>query len=303
VTTEVAEGLPLARAFLAGLPAQEPPLDRDAQDSLEVQLEAVLRACRDEWPGMDLADDAFVAHLAARLPPATEMSERIAAAHVADLYLACACAAGRPVAIARFEERVLPEVRRALARVDPSAAFADEIHQRLRQKLLVAEGGQAPKMAEYQGHGPLVHWLRAIAMREALKVQRRERREHELDPDAMMAETPARDLELEIIRSQHREDFRAAFEAAFRTLSARERNLLRMHVLDGLSIDQIGAFYRTHRTTAFRWLEAARDELARGIRRELAEKLKLSRAELDSLMGLVRSQLDVSIRKILERSS
>ena len=37
------------------------------------------------------------------------------------------------------------------------------------------------------------------------------------------------------------------------TLSAQERTVLRLHVLDGLGTDEIGALYKVHRTTVARW--------------------------------------------------
>jgi RNA polymerase sigma-70 factor (ECF subfamily) len=290
-----AEDCVLARSLLGALPQPEASVDLDA---LQTQLEAILRACRDAWP-FEVSEPGFVQHLAARLPEGGALAERLAAAHAADLYLAFACAKGSRGALARFDEQLLPEVRRAVARLDPSGALADEVDQRLRQKLFVSAGG---KIAEYQGTGPLVHWLRAIAVREALKLKGAEQRHEPLD-GALLERASNENVELELIRGRFGPDFRAAFEASFAGLSARERNLLRMHVVEGLTIDQIGAFYRTHRTTAFRWLEGARAMLARNIRRELSQRLKLPAAELESLMGLLRSQLDVSIRRVLSTTA
>jgi RNA polymerase sigma-70 factor (ECF subfamily) len=295
----VSHGFTLARALLKVLPPASSPGDPPDPSALEAQLEGLLRECREAWPQLELPAEDFVCYLGARLEAEGELFERLAAVHAVDLYLACGCAAQVPAALQSFEQRVLPEARRALARVDASPAFLDDVQQRLRQKLLVGEAGAAGKIDAYRGAGSLVHWLRATAVREGLKVRSRQHAHEELTPELELERASADDVELEIIRGRHADDFRAAFEAAFAALSSRERNILRMHVLDSLTIDQIGAFYRTHRATAFRWVEAARRELARNLRRELSAKLRLGSADLDSLMGALRSRIDLSIRRVL----
>jgi RNA polymerase sigma-70 factor (ECF subfamily) len=90
-----------------------------------------------------------------------------------------------------------------------------------------------------------------------------------------------------------------AFHLAVAELEPRERNLLRMHLLDGLSIDQIGVFYRIHRATAFRWVAKARERVWDETRNRLREKLRLSPSEYDSILHQVRSQLDLSIERVL----
>jgi transposase len=47
---------------------------------------------------------------------------------------------------------------------------------------------------------------------------------------------------------------------------------LRYHHVDGLNIDEIGAIYRVHRVTAFRWLEKAKEQLVRGDPRDPARR-------------------------------
>jgi RNA polymerase sigma-70 factor (ECF subfamily) len=76
-----------------------------------------------------------------------------------------------------------------------------------------------------------------------------------------------------------------------------------MHSLDGLNLDQIGAVHRVHRATVARWIAAARESLLERTRKGLEEKLQLQGSEFESLMGLVRSQLDLSIHSFLKKSS
>ena len=92
------------------------------------------------------------------------------------------------------------------------------------------------------------------------------------------------------------------FQATLAALPADERTVLRMHYLDGLNIDRIGVVFNVHRATVARWIARTRDALLAETKRRLGERLRVTGRELASLMGLVQSQLDVSIGKVLEKS-
>src|SRR5579884_1384958 len=115
---------------------------------------------REAWPGVDVADADFAAAVE-RHRPAPE--------HLADLYLATACAAGNAAALAAFERTHLSQVAAFVARTDSDPAFAEEVRQRLREKLLV---GQPPRISEYAGQGPLGGWVRVAAVRMALDLRK-----------------------------------------------------------------------------------------------------------------------------------
>ena len=54
-----------------------------------------------------------------------------------------------------------------------------------------------------------------------------------------------------------------------------------------------------HRATAARWIVSAREALVDETKRQLRGRLGVSGAELDSLLGLVRSQIHVSLNRLL----
>jgi RNA polymerase sigma-70 factor (ECF subfamily) len=250
------------------------------------------QTARAAWPKVELDAPRFIAW-------ARERADDADGVHAADLYLACACAQGEPRALAEFEKRYLSEVPSYLARMDVSRATVDEVQQRLREKLLI---GTPPRIADYSGRGPLGGWMRVVAIRTALDLARAEKPHAPLDEDGPLAlASPAPDPELDYIKTRYRKEFKTAFQAALSQLEKRERNVLKLHFIDGLGIDEIGAFYRVHRATVARWLARVRQILLEQTRKALAEKLRLGESELESLMALVQSQLEVSIKRYLKK--
>jgi len=105
----------------------------------------------------------------------------------------------------------------------------------------------------------------------------------------------ADDPEVDYMKRTYSNEFKAAFAAALGTLGAREQTLLRYHHVDGLNIDEIGAIYRVHRVTAFRWIEKAKDQLVKQTLDTLRARLKLPASELDSVLRMIRSQIHLSL--------
>jgi RNA polymerase sigma-70 factor (ECF subfamily) len=64
-------------------------------------------------------------------------------------------------------------------------------------------------------------------------------------------------------------------------------------------VEQIGRMEGTHKSTVSRWLARAREALFDEVRKRLKERLKVSASELDSLLGVLQSQLDLSLVRIL----
>lgn len=217
---------------------------------------------------------------------------------VADLGLATALGAGEPQALRHFERAILPDVRPAVARIDASPAFVDEVVQTLREKLLVGPNGGDGKIDSYSGRAPLVVWARVAAVRTALSLRRATRRH---DDDEALAATRAAgpDPELALLKQKSRAAFTRAFKEALTELGPRSRTLLRLAHIDGLTVDQIGAIYKVHRATAARWIAAARAEVASGTLRRLKGRMALGDSEVDSVVRLVQSQLELSVVRYL----
>jgi len=222
----------------------------------------------------------------------------------ADLYLAAACAAGDPAAVARLDASLAERVRPALARLGLPASDDDEIVQRLRIALFTPAADGVPGIAGYSGRGALRAYVRAIAVKLALKRLERERPPAPQDEDALALLPAAEDTPaLRLLKDRCRGEVRRAFEEALAALTPRGRNLLRQQYLDGLTIDDLARLYGVHRATAARWVESARTALFQGIRRHFRNTLGLGAAELDSVVGLVQSRLDLSLSRLLAAPS
>ena len=235
--------------------------------------------------------------VAARADAARAASD--VAARAADLYLAAAIVAADPAAIASLSAMLPAIVRPALARLGLPAGDDDEIAQRVRVALVVP--GDAAGISGYSGRGDLRAYIRAVAVRLALKRLEREDGPAPDDDTAVLELLPAAadSPELRVLKERCRADVRTAFGAALATLSARERTLLRQHYVDGLTIDRLAPLHGVHRATCARWIEAARGNLLHAVRGYLKDTLGLAALELDSMIELVRSQLDLSLARQL----
>lgn len=278
--------------------------EEGAPAGLEELLQHLLAVSQEAWPTVALAAEPFVRHLRKHCPAGADPLTALPAMHVLDLYLACACAQHHPAALRCLEERYLGDIVRALARGPGDAAAGDELRQRLRERLLVAEG--APCIAAYSGRSSLQRWLRTVARNLLVDAQRqRGAAPVALDDNAAAIEALASDPDPEtaFIKERYRQDFYQALRDVFDALPAEQRNLIRLHHLDGLSLDRIGVLLGLHRNAVHRRLEAAREAARRRANQLLRERLRLTQAELLSLVRLVRSQLETHLAAALQTRS
>ncbi|HEX8705989.1 MAG TPA: sigma factor-like helix-turn-helix DNA-binding protein [Myxococcaceae bacterium] len=284
------------RAFLDRLDA----VRRSKLTGWEQRLPGVLDAARQAWPGVSVAPAAFLDWLVERLTASSADSSGAEGLKTGDLYLVFACVQGDGVALRSFEQHYMPEVDASLVRLRLTASQRDELRQLLRQKLLVAEDGAEPRIATYGGRGDLRRWVRAVATREGLVLLRKGKPEVEVEQEFFESfPAAAEDLELRHARREYQVEFKRAFEEALASLTPEDRNLIRRHFIDGLTTPQLAALHGTHRVTMFRRLKQACETLVERTRTRLLERLPMTDTELVSLNRLIRSQLDVSLERLL----
>jgi RNA polymerase sigma-70 factor (ECF subfamily) len=271
----------LARQLLHDAPAV-PHCDASAVDA---RLVAALADATNRWPGVVIAPGAFVSWVAARIPAhAPTIEAALDGLRLADLYLACACAAGDSSALAAFDA--------AFLRGDSS----DDVKQRLRQKLFVARpDGTAPRIALYAGRGGLGHWVRAALTRMTIDEARVNREVPTEDAllDALGID-PEHGPELAAVKRDARQTLQAAVREAVATLADRDRTLLLQYYVDGVGLAQLGKLVGLSPSSVSRTIAKARLSLVSRIKRALMKHKKISGDELDSLVELVRSQLSLT---------
>lgn len=261
--------------------------------SLGLVQQALARG-REAHPQIAAADVLLAPLLARQLSGEGPTGE----AHLADLFLSCACAAGDPAALRELDLTISSGVRRWVARIDNSPSFADDVAQALRERLLIGSTEGGPQIAAYSGRGPLGGWLRVAAVRTALNQRTFSERTQAREAAAELSATPSGDPELDFLREQHRASLEEALREAVQSLPRDDRTLLRLNLLDGLSTERLAALLKVHKATAARRLLKVREAVLLATRRLLADRLRLNAREFDSLLGAVRSRLDLSLRDL-----
>jgi RNA polymerase sigma-70 factor (ECF subfamily) len=279
--------LPLATRFLAARPATTSP-----RQALEAELTTRLQQAQGAWGDLDVPTERAVAWWADRAP----IDGDLAALHTNDLFLASALADGNRAALQLFEKRVMTALDPVLIRLRLQPADLDEVKQRTRDATLVSQANQPAGINGYDGRGPLTGWLRVVATRLALKLDRAKTVGVANDDAIFAAAAAPDDVELQAIKLRHGPTLQASFDQALRALSAREKNLLRQHLVDDLSIDEMVPLYGVHRATVARWIAMAKTHLLELTREALQDRLQIDSRECDSLILALQSQLRVSLR-------
>jgi RNA polymerase sigma-70 factor (ECF subfamily) len=209
----------------------------------------------------------------------------------------CGCLKGDAEALAALEGAVRDEVAAAGSAVRASGDAVDTARAQLHASLLVGEG--EPGLSRYAGRGDLRGFLRIAAVRALLRLKGQREREVGVEGDMLEALAPATDPELERLKLAYRDDFAACFRQALSELPPRDRTLLRLNVMEKMSIDKLGSLFGVHRATAARWLERVKAGLGSRTEELLAERLGVEASEVESIIRLVRSQIDVSLGGLL----
>jgi RNA polymerase sigma-70 factor (ECF subfamily) len=249
------------------------------------------------WPGVALPVSAFADHVEERLGRAGAM--RRLAQHGEDLFLACACARGDPRAIELFSTQLLATLPPIVSRIVRSDALVEELVQSLHEMILVRRGEETPpRIAEYRGTGSLLGWVRVTATRAAVRMKKRAGRfASEEDVGERVAATTL-GPEKAYMKRRYGPAFDAALREALAELDEAPREVLRRYYVEGLTIDELAAREGIHRATAARRVESARKRILTALRRGAAERLGIGGEEVDSLMGLVASRLEISLREL-----
>ncbi len=265
----------------------------DAHDALPALL-AQAAAFHPELTDVDV----LAPFLAVRLPEVLAAADPPARA--ADVVLAAACARGDRRAIAKLEGGFAATIEPVLARVGVAESDRPEVLQQIRAALLVGDAGRAPGIAGYRGAGDLASYVRAIAGKLALKfITRRAPGEGTArGDDALERLVATGDPLATALRTDSIDVLKTAMAEAIGALEPTRRLLLRQHYVDGVPTIDLSRVYAVHRVTITRWLGEARDVLMHELRDSLRRR-GVPVDEIEELVGLAASQIDLSLSRLL----
>jgi RNA polymerase sigma-70 factor (ECF subfamily) len=201
--------------------------------------------------------------------------------------LVAAVLSGAREAVQIFESAYLAPLRASLSPRWSNDELDDAL-QALRERLLV---GPKPQLRTWPGRDPLTRWLRLCALREVMTQTRSK---------PSLPSAPAVSSGLTDLPQLHRAALERALEVAVKSLEPWQRGILKLHLLENVSVDSIAILHGVSRATMTRWLSAARTELAQLLRAEGKAQLDVGDSTLDSLARPLLAQLEVSLAGLLK---
>lgn len=264
----------------------------------EPRLAYVYETARSKWPDLALSAEQFIRHVAERLPGAgagRPVEQALESLHLADLYLACACAAGVPGAVEALEREYLARVPAILARQHRSPETIQEVCQKVRETLFLRT-----RISTYSGEGKLSSWIEVIAKRLANKEgQSRGGAPPSSDSGIAGVVADGGDLEKDVIKKKLVAELQVAVRAAGSVLSGEQRELLRFHYRNGMSESRLAKLFNTSQPTISRRLSKAKELVLAETRRSLQQRLQLTESDFDSFIDEIRSRwLDLSLGQV-----
>ena len=190
------------------------------------------------------------------------------------------------------------EIRRILRTVKNVATSRhDDIEAAVMERLLVNK-----KLSQYRGAAPLTSWLRVITVRTAFELFPPEKEPHAQEFESMVFSNLAaeqKSADSGVLQRQVGDALSSAMTTAALALTAKERTLLRLHFLEGMTLEELAQTYASHSSTVSRWLADAKEHFLTVVRDEIGKRTGLGRLAVDSLVRAMHGKLDISLRTAL----
>jgi len=256
------------------------------------EIDAAYAAGKAAWPAIEIP----VAQLAT-MATAVGADQQGLQLWAADFYLACAAANGHEPAMAIIDQRFVRKLAPRIKRLGAPASSVADILQVIRERLFT---GPRPRIAAYNAAGPLEQWIKVVGIRTAIDLHRKEtpvERARIGVPKTVGEPTP--DPTAQLTKDRYKLELQQVLKRGIQTLSTRDRTVLRLHLVDGLSIEKIATTQGVHRVTVARWIWNAGEILLDGVRRHFKDHHGMVPSECDSLAHLVQSQISLDLPGIL----
>lgn len=295
----MSDDAPTTQAFFehAAISQWQPELRAEVDALLRAGL-APLGAARPEFMQRQAE---FLAFVAERFGQPEDAAAAMRSLRFEELWLCFCAVGGQDAAVTELEKMFSAEAEVGLRRLSLSASAKEEAMQRARVKLFVGQQDKPAKLAQYSGHGSLGGWMRVVVVRTALNAQRAERRHAPRDDDVLASRIAddARDPELEVIRARYASALSEAVAEAFRRLTGEQRNLLRMYVIDRLTLTELSRLHSVDASTVSRWLAKIRGKLLEDAQSHLMQRHAMRPSECESLFRAVQSNFHLTIERLL----
>jgi RNA polymerase sigma-70 factor len=208
----------------------------------------------------------------------------LALIHYEDLFLAMGCSRQDKVSWEHFADEYIPLLRKFSMQACSDSGEGEDLAQEIIVKML-KEGN---RMAGYNGRGSLAGWLRVTVAHAAVDRFRRANRLVSLD-DSSHNGAPAdwmvtgeSDRE-EALDSRWGPIISNTVSEIISRLAARDRLVLGLYYLRGISLLAIGRQFRIHEATVSRWIERLRRDIRKQLEIDLRKKHGLRADEVRSL--------------------
>jgi RNA polymerase sigma-70 factor, ECF subfamily len=261
----------------------------------------LLESVQERWQGLPVELEAFLRYSTKRRVALSTLSKEIGA----DFYLAFACSHRLAGSIETFHRMYGRRIAAIGQRFGGSESFADEIMQRVFEKLFVARSErEEPGIAQYRAEAPLSAWVNTVARRIAFRQVKSARPERLLDEELLAQEiADVCDQELLLLREQHRDVVREALACALRRMPTREQRFLKMNLVAGVSMERIGKIYGISQSSVSRKIQRAISHVISEAKAEACDKLRISSGEADSIFKLIQSCIDLTLSNFGEGSA
>lgn len=291
----------LVATFRAEVAERGGAVEMWADPTLEVELAAACARGRAAFVQLALDDRTFVRYLARVVEKEPSAVSAVSALALEDLYLACACVEGCAVAVAIFAKRYRETIHDSIGRI-LGGGESEDVREQLIQALLLGSPSGPPRIGTYSGRAALERWVGVAARRAALmwlrenQAEVRALRASAADPSA----ESGTNVETTYIKERYRGEFEQALTEALERLSERQRLLLRLYMVNGVTVERMATMFNVGKATISRWMAAARSTLLDDIKATIRNRLGTSSNELASLARMVASRLEMTLPVLLK---
>ncbi len=240
-------------------------------------LSAEYDNCRRRYPTIDLSYEDFCTRVRTTGTEAGQVCHE-------DLFLATACARGDRIAWEYFVDEYSPVLQRMAQRGCRQFQEGEDLAQDIVAGLIADKS----KLAGYNGRCSLAGWLRVALSHALIDRLRRRRREVSLED----LEGQKQELYAAIPSAEERENsldvawgsvLAETLQEQIRALPPRDRLIMSLYYVHGVSLKLIGRHFGVHEATASRWLDGLRRTVRKRVERELRARHRLKSRDISGL--------------------